>query len=114
MPADPIRKNAPQQPWYARYHFRFDALRLSGAIITYRTFIPALSEAGAHAALVQLLGEGERYRIAFEGISDIPMAMWPLHYRLECGLDKNGVPVPKPASTPEEAKPAARKPKAKA
>jgi hypothetical protein len=91
-------KNYPQQPWYAFYHFRFEAAREDGRRLTYRTRLPGLSELQCSRRLRELLGVG-RYTVAFLGVEEISIDQWPESFRVECGADKAGKPAP--ALTPK-------------
>ena len=82
-------KNPLQNPWYADYRLRFEAVRANGNRVTNETTIRGLSEAETTKTLRELLGPG-RYDIAFLGITEVPLAEWPMIARLGCGLDKNG------------------------
>ena len=86
--------------WYADYRFRFEAVRSSGARVTYETTIRDSTELEASAKLRAMLGEQGRYEITYLGIRQVPISEWPLLHKLACGLDKKPIfASPPPAGT---------------
>ena len=87
--------NAPRQPWYALYVFRFGRGRaLDGAWTSHETRIPAISQEVAERQLRELLGEG-RYEVNAMGVIEVPQDRWPAWAKEICATaaaPDNGTP----------------------
>ena len=93
IPEGPALKMPRTQPWYGKYHLRFDTSRRDGSRISNEGVFTALSATAAEATLRELLGPG-RYDVSLLGIEEIPFTQWPAECRLECGIDLRGQPLP--------------------